>query len=144
MGTLLWTHLKHLNFLVPFYVVKAKNLVPFWTPFFLRLEIYQNKSGLSKHCVYLMYFTKYYITPKKLVEHHLIWNWKSVHVPCPSPVLNRDHLLRVELQAGQVGPGHVEVANVAAKLLDLPLNCIVGLNLTLTPGQEANFTIYCG
>ena len=65
--------------------------------------------------------------------------------PWPSsPVLNRDHLLRVELQAGQVGPGHVEVAHVASKLLDLTLDCIVGLNLTLTPGQEASYTVYCG
>ena len=59
-------------------------------------------------------------------------SWKSV---CILPVLNWNHLVGVELEASKISPDNIEVANVPAELLDLALNCIISINLTLAPGH---------
>ena len=61
--------------------------------------------------------------------------WMSV---CFLPVLNWNHLVGVELKACKISPDNIEVANVPAELLDLALDCIISINLTLTPGHEVN------
>ena len=62
-------------------------------------------------------------------------SWKSV---CILPVLNWNHLVSVELEARKISPDNIEVANMPAELLDLTLDCIISINLTLTPRHEVN------
>ena len=62
---------------------------------------------------------------------------------CFLPVLNWNHLVGVELEACKISPNNIEVANVPAELLDLALDCIISINLTLAPGHEVNHNGRC-